>query len=394
MVLGQRLRARRERMALTQAQAARALGIPRELVSMWETGARGPNRGQLEQLARLYQVDVDYLVAEEDTARQYEREVLTRELPQDPEERREIDCWLDFLDAWAQFQDEFGGELPGPQKPPRGLGVDQVITDARRAPTLAVKVREHYRLGLDAIPDLLAFLDKQGMLVYRAPLGAIGDGGERISGAFYNHPQLGYCILVNADTTPGRQAFTLAHEFCHALFHYPLGGLISRKGDRDAKEAFADAFAAHFLVPGRELRRLGEDERAKQGLDPYKALRFAAYYRVSYATLLARLREEGLISPALHREWKAYSPSAMARTIGLNAGDFRLPQHQPLSLERYPVSVLGRVKWAVDTKRLPPAEAARLLNVDGETLERSIALLVEPPAATEAEAQEFEELPF
>ena len=74
--------------------------------------------------------------------------------------------------------------------------------------------------------------------------------GQRGSvGAFYNHPKLGYSIFVNADTAPGRQTFTMAHEFAHALFHYPTVGVVSRKGDRDPKERFADAFAAHFLVP-------------------------------------------------------------------------------------------------------------------------------------------------
>jgi IrrE N-terminal-like domain len=106
-----------------------------------------------------------------------------------------------------------------------------------------------------------------------APVGLdMGQGSEGGSGAFYNHPKLGYSILVNADTAPGRQTFTMAHEFAHALFHYPTVGVISRKGDRDPKERFTDAFAAHFFVPSGALRELSEPSWKENGVEPYRAV--------------------------------------------------------------------------------------------------------------------------
>ncbi len=378
MDLGQRLRARRDQIALTQAYVARALGVSRELVSMWETGVRTPSEHQLEQLIRLYS--------------KYERAALEADLPQETQARREIERWLDFLDAWARCCEGWGEELPGPQRPPRGLAEDQIITDARRAPTLAVKVREYYRLGLDALPNLQAFLDEHNVLVYRAPLGSIGQGDGGVSGAFYNHPQLGYCLLVNADTTPGRQTFTLAHEYAHALFHYPLRRLISRKGDRDATEKFADTFAAHFVVPGRELRRLVEVEREQGDIDAYQALRLAAYFRVSYATMLVRLREEGCIAAASYWDWRTYSPSEMGKAIGLDPALFRIPRHPLLAHERYPVSVLKRAKWAIRERKLTEDQVAGLLNISDTQILR--ALFSKPPEAHPEEEQEFSELPF
>ncbi|MDP9409824.1 MAG: XRE family transcriptional regulator [Actinomycetota bacterium] len=393
MGLGDRLRERRDRAGLTQAAAARAIGAKRELVSMWETEARVPSLRQLKELARLYQANVGYLLGEEELDEKRERGALYGELAWDAEARLEVERWLDFLDDWAEFLKDVGQELPGPSRPPRDLDEGRIVADARRAPKLAAIVREYYWMDMDAVPDLYAFLEEVGVLVYRASLGDIGRGHDGVSGAFYNHPKLGYCILVNADTTPGRQAFTLAHEFAHALFHYPTVGVISRKGDRDPKERFADAFAAHFLVPGSALRALSRHSWEENGVEPYRAVSLAAYFRVSYATLLYRLLQEGLIPKWNYEDLKEYSPRSMAEQLGLNAQFFSIPERRPLYLERYPISVIEWVRWAIEEEELSDAQAAGLLDVDVVTFRHQIGLIFDPPEASEEEEQEFDELP-
>lgn len=184
-----------------------------------------------------------------------------------------------------------------------------------------------------------------------------------------------------------------AHEFAHALYHYPTVGVISRKGDRDPKERFADAFAAHFLVPSGALRELSEPSWREDGVEPYRALSMAAQFRVSYATLLYRLLQEGLIPEWNHEQLKGYSPSAMARQLGLDDGLFRIPERRPLYLERYPLSVLEWVRWAVEEEELSHAQAADLLSVDVVTFRHQLGLLEDPPEATEEEEKEFDQLP-
>lgn len=392
MGLGNRLKERRDRAGLTQGEAARAVRVPRELVSMWETEARNPSMGQVGELARLYRVNAAYLLGEEELDEKLEREVLFRDLPGNSMVRLELERWLDFLDGWAELLEDMGARLPGPGKPPKRFKDMGQVTDARRAPTLAAEVRDEYGLGSGSIPDLYAFLDEWGVLVYRAALGSIDEGG--VSGAFYNHPRLGYCVLVNYDTTLGRQAFTLAHEFAHALFHYPSGGLVSWKGYKDPKERFADAFASHFLVPTKQLKRLAKDEEQRGGPDAYEALRLASYFRVSYATLLIRLREEGMIDGEYYDWIKGHSPSRMAWYMGMDSDEFNIPEHRMLYLERYPVSVIERVRRAVEDGYVSPSQAAGLLDVDVHTLQQKILQFSDPPPAEEEERREFEELPF
>ena len=182
----------------------------------------------------------------------------------------------------------------------------KVPTPAERPPS--AKAREVYGLGSGAIPDLYAFLDERTCLFIGLSWAPSVDREVASLGAFYNHPELGYCLLVNSDTTLGRQAFTLAHEFAHALFHYPSRGLISWKGERDPREKFADVFAAHFLVPTKQLKDLVEDDRQSGWPDPYEALQLASYFRVSYATLLYRLFEEKIIEGDTYRVAEGIQP--------------------------------------------------------------------------------------
>jgi hypothetical protein len=229
------------------------------------------------------------------------------------------------------------------------------------------------------------------VLVYRAALDPIGDG-EGISGVFYNHPRLGFCILVNTATTPGRQTFTLAHEFAHALFHYQDYGLVSRTNDPDRKERFADAFAAHFLVPGAALRARVAQSPLGAVVGPLDVLTLHRYFRVSYATMLVRLHSEGLLSPEQYAEYRTYSPSRLAARLGLDCEDYRPSASAPAtSLASYPPSVLERTRALIESGDLSPAGAADLLQLAQEEV---LGELLSPPEqAADNERQEFEELP-
>lgn len=394
--MGARLRESRARSALSQSQVAGVVGVTRELISMWENEQRTPNLRQLEKAAQVYRVSTNYLMGETELEEgaPSQREVLYRGTQQSLKERIELDKWLDFLDAWADLLEEIGWreELTGREKPPRKLDEGQ-ITDARRAPTSAASVRNHYEVGKDAIPDLSTFLDNLGVLVYRAPLGKI-HGGVGVSGAFYNHPKIGYCVLVNSQTSRGRQAFTLAHELAHAFYHYPSGGMVSRlEEDEEPKERFANAFAAHFLVPGKELKKLATIRKWSGETGAYEAIELAAYFRVSYRAMLYRLGEEGIIDRNWRDTLSSYSPRAMAQRLGLDQSEFTIPDQETIFLERYPVSVIERVRKAVHDNLLTVSQAADVLGVPQHDMQRSLKLLSQPPEAGPEEQQELGEYP-
>lgn len=394
MGLSQQLQKFRANARLTQQQVADVLRVPRESISMWEKGTRVPGLRQLEDLARLYSVSVQHLLGEaEEIPHEEEREILCRGLVPDPAVHLQLRRWFDFLDEWADIIEDgnFGPRNNG--KPPKKLDRGPDFTDSRQAPSLAAEVRNFYNLGTNAIADMYSLLDELGILVCKANLGDWTDNSKvGISGVFHNHKKLGYCILVNAEHSLGRQSFTLAHEFGHALYHYNCSALISIKKDSNPRENFADAFATHFLVPAKELNRLIEACNWKNQLDPLKAITLAHSFQVSYVFMLIRLRNEKHITEDERKAWSSYSPSALAQQIGLEPGAFHKPGMQVLDLGRYPASVLQIVRALVSNDDLSVSQAADLLNVSHAQIKT--LMFTEMPQATADEKQELCEFSF
>lgn len=387
MELKQRLQQLRNERDWTQLQVAAALKVPRELISMWEVGSRRPNLRQLEDLARLFSTDTEFLLGNRSEAEAIESKpkVLLRGIEAaQPAIKLEINNWISFLDDWSQLANIENTK----KKPPKKLDRGPDFSDIRSASKTSIEVRDYYGLGTFALPDLFAFLDEQGILVCQAKLGDISQEG--ISGAFYNHPVLGYCILINAQTSQGRQMFTLAHEFGHALFHYGASDcIVSVAGETSSREQFADAFAANLLVPSKGLKEIIEDTGLINRITEYDALQLASYFKVSYAFMLNRLLFERHINLDQRNSWQKLSPRSLAKQIGLNAAIFKSRIDEEPYLSKYPASVLKKVRELIEGDVLSVGQAAALLRLDGSTLQTE--LLEEPRTAEPDEQKETKE---
>jgi Zn-dependent peptidase ImmA (M78 family) len=300
----------------------------------------------------------------------------------------ELKDWLKFLDDYAEFVEEEGGHTYL-KEVPRGLNLpEHFLTDLRQASSQAVRVREHYNLGHHALPELYTFLDELRILVYRDFV----PKESGVWGAFYRHPRLGFSVFVNVNTTPARQTFTLAHGLAHVLYHRHLPIIVCRRdflSQREIEaERFANAWASHFLVPGKDLRKqaklLGE-------ISPEIALLLANHFRVSYSFILFRLQNEGLISKEERELWSKYRIEDLALRVGVPYHLLHLPTLTPRypDLDRYPHSVLSRVRKAVENERLSVSGAAGLLKTDSTTVERE--LLARPKERDNPEIEELTE---
>lgn len=405
MTLGERLRQCRNHAGLIQEAVAQQVSAPRELISMWENDIRVPSRRQLDKLAKILLVTKEYLLGIEESTGSTMEQMLFRHHPNNAlsqEVRKGINEWTGFLTDWSEF---LGDEASGNRRPLRDFDRDIGTTDVRRASSLATKVRKVYALGQDALPNMYTFLDKQGVLVYRSSTLASYNRDDGISGAFYNHPNLGFCILVNAATTLGRQTFTLAHEFAHALFHYSEKGLISssfkptsanNRSEYASFERFADAFAAHFLVPATRLRILWKAFRTEEVVPSRAAVMLAAHFRVSYIMLLFRLLNEGLIAPVEFTRCREISPSTLAEQMGLDVHTFLPRKERIKALDRFPACVLDRVTHAIREEGYGITQAAGLLGTDDLTIKNKLLGPLTKAKRDESRAllREFREYPY
>jgi len=255
--------------------------------------------------------------------------------------------------------------------------------DARRK---AEEVRSHLNLGTGPIPDVDTVCEMLGVTVYRAPLG--DDLGRAPSGAFLNHPEVGFSILVNLDMTPGRRRFTVAHEIGHALFHSSEDRWVISHG-KSPRETFADEFAGEFLMPSESIRRFVEESGMPPRIqDPVDVVHIQRYFRASFPMALVRLRQMNTITAATYRELRdTVRPVALARSLGYAIDPEEVEQDsERWRIRRFPRPFLRMLREAVVQELMSPPTAASFAGLSVPGL---VQILGQPLSGVEGEPQEL-----
>ena len=194
-----------------------------------------------------------------------------------------------------------------------------------------------------------------------------------LSGLTFNHPLLGSVVLVNNNTTLGRQIFTLAHELCHVIYHsYETNSSLNQKDNTSPEELFANKFAANFLVPNHCLKDFLLAKHWNNKLDPERVLLTAYFFRVSYQFMLVRLQQCDFINQEQRLEWEKLSAVSMAQKYQIPTELWRLPANDQNILGKYPVSVLNKIKGLVELDFISESQAADLFNVTIDTIKNKL----------------------
>jgi len=386
----------RERARYSQDDVGAALGVSRAMVSYWEAGSRLPNDRQLAALARLYGVQPTDLVdgSESDPSGADLTGMLLRaETGVDPESAPGVREFVQFLERYAELS-----RLTS--IPIRGLSQSPFVyrsrftqkDDARRK---AEEVRSHLDLGTGAILDVDTVCEMLGITVYRAPLG--GDLTKAPSGAFLNHPDVGFSILVNLDMTPGRRRFTVAHEIAHALFHSSEDRWVISQG-HNPREAFADEFAGEFLMPSEGVRRFVEETGMPPRItDAVDVIHVQRHFRTSFPMALVRLRQMNAITANTYSDLRdGVRPVALARALGYPIDPEEIEQDsERWRFHRFPRPFLRMLREAVVGEVMSPPSAASFAGLAVpdlvQVLGQPLVGKEEEPRELTTEFKEFEE---
>lgn len=373
----------REQAGFSQDEVATLVGQPRPIVSNWESGERRPNAHQLDKLAAIYRISLVELLKGTPRSRPGFERLVFRDAGDRLDERGKYETqrFLAFLDDYAQFLRAVG-EPAGMARSPFSIGEGFTSKDDVRRK--AADARRFLGLGMGPVGDLTGLMDRAGITVYRAPLGS--DLKHTVSGAFVPHDGVGFSILINGETTPGRQGFTLAHELAHALFH---GGRFSVDyfGRREATERFADAFAAEFLVPTQALRATVESFGFSKVTDAEAVVQLQRLFDVSYAMMLVRLRSANLVSEVDRERFARVRPLHTAQRLGYATEQEEWAQGpETWGLARYPRRFLRLLRRALEEGRLTVSGAATMTGLALDDIEEFVA----PGALTDEDGREIE----
>lgn len=307
-VLPHKIRKAREAAHLNQGAFARAVGLSSEYISLLEAGKRTPSMATLEKLAAFLNRDITFFFYEK-PAPPDAFTMLFRADSVDVKTREELQRFRRYCDDYLRLEAITGRRLEiAPLY--SGLSPERMADEERR------------RLGLgdEPIRDVFALIETNGCRMYRMPL--LDD--SKVSGVFiYLEQKEAAFAMVNSAQSPGRQAFSAVHEYCHYLKDRNEGPVIDSPDvfiDEyvslyHPREPFAQAFAARFLMPPGKIREMIEKDFRAQRVTYDQVLYLKRYFGVSALAMLRTLRAMGFVSKAQYDEFSRIDPGSREKEL-------------------------------------------------------------------------------
>ena len=126
-------------------------------------------------------------------------------------------------------------------------------------------------------------------------------------------------MLINSNSTRGRQHFTAAHELYHLYFDInPKPHICTKGGDKPSAEKDADLFASNLLMPSQGIINEIPAKEIREGISIATILRLEQLFSVSHEAMVYRLKSLSLINESKVESLLALSISEVARDHGYN----------------------------------------------------------------------------
>lgn len=187
------------------------------------------------------------------------------------------------------------------------------------AENLAIKMRSRLQMSLTEPVNAKTILRILGILTLYRPLSdtLYGLSAKSADNRFR-------FILINSNSTRGRQHFTIAHELYHLYFDPSPHSHFCKEGNLDDSERAANLFARALLMPKAGIMKsISDDELLSGKISLTTVLNLGALYGVSHKALLVRLKELKLISPSTFETYKAVRVMKEAELRGLDTSLYK-----------------------------------------------------------------------
>lgn len=159
------------------------------------------------------------------------------------------------------------------------------------AEMLAAKFRVDCGFSLIEPLNIKTVLRKKNILTVYRPL------SETFYGLSLKSKEGDYFMLINCNSTRGRQHFTVAHELYHLFYDENPSPHACVDNAHTISEKNADLFASALLMPKEGiLRALSTDESMSKAISLATVIRLEQFFCVSRQSLLYRLRSIGLLT--------------------------------------------------------------------------------------------------
>lgn len=288
--LGERLRAARSGVNLTQEAASAALGMARTTLVAIEKGQRPVRTDELLALARLYGLSAGKLTSPDaihvDLAAKFRR---TQGKDASTTATEALALLNRLATGIVQLERLLGREWRSDYPPP--IRIDPRIA-VQQAEDAANNLRTRLGVGLGPVPDPFNLLEIElGLRIFFRPL------ASQISGLYAYDPAIGACLLINSNHHWKRRAQTAAHETGHFVADRSHADILDEaEVSATVEERFAKRFGSAFLMPASGVRaRFEQIGGAESRFAAQELILLAHEYGVATEAMCRRLEELALL---------------------------------------------------------------------------------------------------
>ena len=350
---GQRLKALRERLSLTQEQAARMLNLPhRQTLTSIEAGCRPLSAEELLRATEVFQVPLEYFT-----------------------DRFGVHGEAQF--SWRRYNDVSQADIAAfEMRVGRLFGAYRIMSgsvgieyrrrtqplemDRNTPPEEALRVGEHFSVSLACGDQVATWLVDAVEDTFGIPVINL-DAPKNLSGAVCHLEDMDG-IVVNRSEPIGRRNFDVAHELFHALTwlkmppeHIEAASDEPKVGRPNIIENLADNFASGLLMPTKKLEKIHGWNNLPSEHDALVVwLNSAATHMgVSSMALVRRMATMGKLDEPTRKQ--------MNRSPGIRHNGAAEAPPPPLSFGRKFVQILVS---AMDDGRISARAASKLVGMD------------------------------
>ena len=371
-----------EYLNLTLAEFARAIHVSEHVMEGWKNGEKKPSLIQARKMADKLLIPLGYLVLKK-MPRITLDAVDFRTVGNQHVSNPSLELWATYNMALSRHEWYKDCAIENEYEPCRCVGSITPKTpvkeaaDAIRATLGAVEQSPNGRKTWENRFNGLvnAIEDKAGIMVMRNSM--VGNNShkplsvEEFRG-FAISDEYAPLIFINSKDSKNAQLFTLLHELVHVfLGRGGISGQDYLNGSENAVERYCNQVAAEYLVPAEELLQKWQEDGdgGEKNLDD-KIKRLASEHQVSAMVMIIRCQSLGLIdrqqaSDLWQKEIKAIQIQKSSRQ-GMG---------KPYAVIANRVSRLfaRSIIWQLETMRIQPDDAFRLLNVKNDKAMRQLA---------------------
>jgi Zn-dependent peptidase ImmA (M78 family)/DNA-binding XRE family transcriptional regulator len=315
--------ARAARRIKTQKELAEALGVKPSAVSRWESGESAPEAEMLSLLASKLNVRREFFLRPITvSARPMFQRALSSNLVVDIRYQKSQMSWLQEISSVLQHYVDF----PPVDVPDVLGGASWKQLREDDIERIALDLRAHWKMGEGPCGDMVALLERVGVVV-----GTLEMGTSRLDGLCSWSPgdERPHILLATDKMCFPRRQMDAAHELAHAVLHRNVTG-DEFQGNLDEIEKQAFRLAGAFLMPSTTYPY--EVERVSLA----QLLALKGRWRTSVAAQIRRLADLDVIDndtktdlyklrsakgwtkeEPLDREWPLSEPRTLRDTLNL-----------------------------------------------------------------------------